>query len=967
VAKKNGKTLSNTIHAWARLGQKRQRAVSLYSAAYLAYWRLYEYKSAASSASEAASLYAGANEPTLSASASVLEGLATIEIANNIEDADAAGVPPAAQDLFDQALAKFQSALTAHEQFGNLYAAGRITDRIGVTYQYMGDLDTALEHYIEAVNIFHGEQEWAEEIRASTNIGTLNFDQGNLINALDIFQRNIEMLPRDRLPSSRAWLLDNLGTTHSYLGNYEDALQAYLQSLPLHRDREDRDSHGEAYTLLGLGRTYLALGELDRAEFYLEDTLELTEETQDSLAREAALRYLGNVAYLRNDFESALIYHEAGLAAATSVRDRTRLRLFMARDLRALQRFTEAGETARQALMLAGEAESDYLRANAELELGHIAVALNKSDIADRRLKAAMQTYRVLELPVHEAEALKALAKAARIRDDVIAARKYGEDAIQAIEALRGNMADPELRAFYMSARRSYYDELIDLLMSARPPGSPEAQSLLHDALAVSERGRARMTVELLDEAAIGLHKNIDPEKNARRRQLMTRLAELRYEQDRLITRAEAGDVADRKLTAVLRELTETEHELNVLDGEIRRASPALASLANPEALTATEIQALLGPDTILLQYSLGRERSHVWVVSAGAIDGFELNAAALIEDAAQQIFELLRTVQTDAESSARIDTLSEELTELILAPIGELPDGRRLLVAADGALNYVPFGALPLPGHRATRLMEHYEIASVPSMSVIAALRKRPEAAGQPRTLLAVGDPVFRADDPRFAAPPDISLLNAPAGMMRSATHRDDLNRLPFTGQEVEAIGSLVPASSRLVLTGFDADRDALLEMDLDRYRYIHIATHGHVDRRYPMLSELAFSRYDRDGRPRNAWLSLSDIYKLRLNADLLVLSACDTGLGREIRGGGLVGLTQGFLYAGARGLVVSLWQVPDRATSELMRRFYDFIFDEGLRPANALRQAQLSIAGERRWSEPYFWAAMVLVGEWQ
>jgi CHAT domain-containing protein len=167
--------------------------------------------------------------------------------------------------------------------------------------------------------------------------------------------------------------------------------------------------------------------------------------------------------------------------------------------------------------------------------------------------------------------------------------------------------------------------------------------------------------------------------------------------------------------------------------------------------------------------------------------------------------------------------------------------------------------------------------------------------------------------------------------------------------------------------MTGFDANRDAVFDTDLSQYRYVHFATHGLIDSRYPMLSALALSRYGRDGKPRDALLRLANIYDLRLNADLLVLSACETALGREIRGEGLVGLAQGFLYAGARSLVVSLWRVPDRATSELMSRFYRYLFEEELSPADALRRAKLSVASERRWRDPYFWAAMMLVGDWQ
>jgi CHAT domain-containing protein len=169
------------------------------------------------------------------------------------------------------------------------------------------------------------------------------------------------------------------------------------------------------------------------------------------------------------------------------------------------------------------------------------------------------------------------------------------------------------------------------------------------------------------------------------------------------------------------------------------------------------------------------------------------------------------------------------------------------------------------------------------------------------------------------------------------------------------------------MVADGFDASVDMVLSVDLSQFRIVHFATHGLIDSRYPALSALALSSYDDRGLPQNSFLRLHDIYDLKLDADLVVLSACDTALGREIRSEGLLGLTQGFLYAGARSLVVSLWRVSDRATAELMTRFYEYLLNGGLRPADALRRAQLALAAERRWRDPYFWGAMTLLGDWQ
>jgi CHAT domain-containing protein len=192
-------------------------------------------------------------------------------------------------------------------------------------------------------------------------------------------------------------------------------------------------------------------------------------------------------------------------------------------------------------------------------------------------------------------------------------------------------------------------------------------------------------------------------------------------------------------------------------------------------------------------------------------------------------------------------------------------------------------------------------------------------------------------------------------------------LSRLPFTRQEARAISTLVAADQRLEATDFRASRTTVMSGDLSAYRLVHFATHGFFNSEQPELSGLVLSLVDRGGKTQDGFLRMSDIYNLRLPAEVVVLSACQTALGKEIRGEGVIGLTRGFMYAGARRVVASLWQVDDLATAELMRVFYEGMLTERLRPAAALRKAQRQLAQDRRWASPFFWSAFVLQGEWR
>jgi CHAT domain-containing protein len=317
---------------------------------------------------------------------------------------------------------------------------------------------------------------------------------------------------------------------------------------------------------------------------------------------------------------------------------------------------------------------------------------------------------------------------------------------------------------------------------------------------------------------------------------------------------------------------------------------------------------------------------------------------------------------------------------------------GNRLAIVADGALEYLPFAALPLPDLRpaSTRgpavsarqrpssipLAARHEIVRIPSASVLAVLRR--ETAGRqpaPRTVAILADPVFEAGDPRvtsFVRRPATSPIKGEAAsraddLTDSLNAREGLSRLPFSREEANAIAALAPASEVFRVTDFQASRATALGGGLSGHRIVHFATHGVLDSERPALSGLILSLVDQRGKPQDGYLRQHDIYNLRLDADLVVLSACQTALGKEIKGEGLIGLTRAFMYAGAPRVVASLWQVSDLATSELMQTFYRGMLKQHLSPAAALRAAQLQMSQDPRWASPYFWAGFVMQGDWK
>jgi CHAT domain-containing protein len=306
-------------------------------------------------------------------------------------------------------------------------------------------------------------------------------------------------------------------------------------------------------------------------------------------------------------------------------------------------------------------------------------------------------------------------------------------------------------------------------------------------------------------------------------------------------------------------------------------------------------------------------------------------------------------------------------------------------LIVGDGPLQFLPFGALPLPdsGGEAPLLSRH-EVIQLPSFSVLAALRREREGRRiAPRTLAVIADPVYSRDDVRT----DLAAARMTASAQRDVRRGEEsvsaqvepelaetlrggpeFRRLIFSRHEAKAILSLAPPGQSWAALDFDANVSAATGQELASARIAHFAVHGVLDTVRPALSALVFSLVDRNGNEKDGFLRLHDIYNLKLPAELVVLSACSSAIGKDIRGEGLASLMRGFMYAGAPRVIASLWQVDDEATSELMKSLYQKILGKAhLSPAAALREAQLRIMAEPRWRDPYYWAAFTFFGDWQ
>jgi CHAT domain-containing protein len=531
-------------------------------------------------------------------------------------------------------------------------------------------------------------------------------------------------------------------------------------------------------------------------------------------------------------------------------------------------------------------------------------------------------------------------------------ARTHLETAITFRDEARSKIASLELGATSFAGSPFLYPTYADVLLH---------QHALHKELHLDElafetveQARSRALIASLSDTIARVQDHVDPQLRERERHLLEEMnaTALQLQLTQNPKSAEALTVKSQQLAG----------ELSSLHGEIRRSSPSFASLIEPSPLRIQEIRdTILDPNTTLIEYSLSDVASYVFVVSKDKLRAVPLAPRTDIDAASQRV---IRALTDKKRADADFAAASAGLSRLILAPVGHLRPEQRLLIVTDGALGLVPFAALPEPGGKAgTYMIFNHEIVHLPSASALATMRQLVAMRSpQPRKEIAIlADPQFDKSDVRTPAPAIPEELQRTLNAMGI-----NLPRLTFSAQEGESIRKLAPSGSRL-LTGPAANRAMVMGGGLSNYRMIHFATHGLVNTDQPSLSGIVLSLVDEKGKSQDGFLRLHDIYNLRLNADLVVLSACQTAVGPNVNGEGVMSLSRGFFYAGASRVMASLWKVDDRATAELMRVFYQNLFAKKVSPAAALRAAQREMQSRLQFASPYYWAAFELQGEWK
>jgi CHAT domain-containing protein len=833
-------------------------------------------------------------------------------------------------------------------------------------YRKLGDREGEAESLLQVSRA----QLYADDLEASVISGT---------QSLALFRE----LPEKRRQTR---ILNVLGTALTQIGEYYKALEYIKEAISI--TRAVKNEFALADSLKNLGTIYTMIGDDRAAIEYYEQARAIFEKLNAStyllvidMLLGGALARTGNLPRAIEKLEAASLELTDSKADDTPTLLGVQVNLI---DLYSRQKnwnkaFSNLEKTEKILARTSGF-QTSGLEAQIQFVAGLLYFDTGNPEESARRLRRSINLAKSSGFHSVEIDAMTGLARTEYGLGNFDEALKLVTEAIDRTEAIRGGLEDEQLRTTYLGSVQSRYELFYTLLMELhrrQPTAGNDAKAFL-----VSERAKARTLIDILRTKSIST--NADQAVILKRRKLQSRI----NEGNRTLYGLSNSPEDVKRRAELEKELAAAVEEYRDLTTQLQKLNPKFVRLTEPVALDLAEIRNQLD-DSVLLEYALGTEKSYLWAVTKTGLKSYELPGRATIEDLTRKTYDALtaraRKVRFEeerqqaariAEADGEYRTLSNELGQLLLGPVAGDLAGKNVLVVGDGALLYLPFAALPLPT-TGKPLVAACKVTQLPSISTLSVLRQ--DAAGRKpaaRTVAVFADPVFETGDPRVRTKK--TKASAPASpspvrddVTRAAAEIDGadrdgaLVRLPFTRAEADAIGKLVPANRRRISLDFKASRESVFNQDLSGYRFVHFATHGLLNSATPDLSGVVLSMVDKSGKPTDGFVHAYEVFNLKLPVEMVVLSGCRTGLGKEIRGEGMIGLTRAFLYAGAERVLVSLWAVEDSATSTLMADTYAGMLNRKLRPAAALRAAQLKMMADPKHAHPFYWAAFTLQGD--
>lgn len=817
-------------------------------------------------------------------------------------------------------------ALTLFQSVNNVKGIATSYEQLGRCYFAQTEMAESARYYDLALDVWRQQSDVQKQADVVIMLGFIAVRTGEWMNAVSYFTQAQSLLT-EQDPVLLARIATGLGALFNEIGLSESALVQYQRAITYFQQLQDERGYNRM--LLHIGYTHFLLENYSAALTNLQQALTNFEHRPKPVSSDIAEchEYFGHVYFAMREYSVALQH------------------------LQPLLDFYKKKQDLREV-------------ARVEAQIGRIYEQQGLISRARKSYLEASRLFREQSSQMDDSSVRFALGQLELNNGNYEMAEGYLRDSIEQTENFRRDLSTLFFTAAFSARVHERYEAYIECLMRKhKSPPSEHAEVLAFEA---SELARARSLAELLSETKTTVLVGVAPEL-AQKEKSLRHAIRTRVDQTVSLLATNYKKADFDKLQG---ELTSLREQHKRITARMRQLNPDYDKMEEPRSYSLQQIQNLVVADdqTVLLEYFLGPKASYVWAVTRNGVKAFELPKSDVITAAVREVYQNVSKAPA-AENNSELTEATAKLAEMILRPVADELTASRVIVVADGALNYIPFQLLPNPS-TAEPLVAKYEVINAPSASTLGQLRQEKQQRQHgTKVLAAFGDPVFASNYAQFK--------DSSAGEVLAAKTRDieveadafdpnSIQPLLYTKRELKNLTEIVGAKSRVV-SGFEASRETLDSLDLSQYSILHFATHGFFDPKKPEHSGFVLSTVDLTGRRQDGFITMPDVYRLHAPVDLVVLSACRTGLGEDIKGEGLIGLTRGFMYAGASSVVASLWKVDDEATAELMKHFYANMLQKGMRPAEALRSAQNTLRENPAWQSPHYWAGFVLQGEFK
>lgn len=890
----------------------------------------------------------------------------------------------------DQSLIRLQNALNLYTTAKNMRGMAKTHNEIGDLYLRQGQYTVALDHYQKALEGFLGVA--PTDVASTPAVPAQIAPTANVVKAAagiadDSFNANL--------------MLAKIGDVNYRLGRTSEATAAYGRMV-VKKPEGAAAKVGRRFGGFGAIVGSISTGNVSVSAptsaltVALEAKKEL-DEYRVSIVYSSYELGMGRLAFAANDLEIARKHFQNSFDAAGSS-------IAGIANMGQVRRFRAAARTSLGDVLLKQGKFKDATKFYSEAKKG-------AQD--DKRLDLMWPAQRGIGRSLWlQAAQEKDPKKALSLRESALT--NYRES-LATIETLRqGSLRADEARTTFLAKIKDVFDEAgssyAELALTVASGAALTGKSLEYAAegFRITEQSRSRSLLDLLTETEAAITEGVPTELLKRKQDNLDRQQEIA---EVLTGVTISGEDLKKKPAELDKELESLQTEYEAIENQIRTASPRYASLTSNQPLSLADVQAkVLDDQTVLFEYALHQDASYLWSINKTSVALYKLPSRSSIDKLATDLRSQLipsklqrRIVGIDVaeanrglgiaspapEDTAAFVAASNAVYKTVIEPASAMIADKRLMIVADGTLNYIPFEVLlktsdPGDFSSLAYLVKTNEIIYAPSASVVGSIKQqRSQATG--RSMLIIADPVFNSNDARAQGAPAStttaevrglgiqSALSDVAGQSPASTSAPakmeglPLARLNGTRTEAEQISGLAKSSGGQadVWLDLDASEDNLAASDITKYRIIHVATHGLLNAERPQFTGVVLSLVG--NKARDGFLRTDEVFNLRLGAPLVMLSACETGLGKERRGEGVMGLTRAFMYAGAPTVGVSLWSVADKSTADLMTDFYRRLFSAGGgSTSSALRAAQLSMISSKKYSAPFYWAPFVLVGDW-